>query len=258
MSLPIKHDLTTIYILSCAVAILMTVASVSSLLHPERVYQTADLVRALATNDALDLLVGLPMLLGSMLAARRGSFTGLLLWPGALLYVLYNYLPPLLCVPRGAVFGMELALVAVTAYATVALLVAIDGAEVRKRLVGAVPNRTAGGVLAALGTLTLARVIELAIRGASISSAEIALSVTDLLMSPLWIIGGVLLWRRASLGFAAGLGLLFQGSMLFVALIALLLAQRSSLKDLLVVAAMGLIVFVPFGLFARGVARSRS
>jgi len=58
----------TLYIVSCAIAILMGVASASSLIDPERVYRSRDLIRALGRNDALDLLVGLPMLLGAPLA----------------------------------------------------------------------------------------------------------------------------------------------------------------------------------------------
>ena len=77
-------------------------------------------------------------------------------------------------------------------------------------------------------------------------------------MSPSWIIGGVLLWRRKALGYVVGLGLLFQASMLFIGLITLFLLQplisgnRFRPNDVLVVFAMGLICFVPFALFARG------
>ena len=57
----------------------------------------------------------------------------------------------------------------------------------------------------------------------------------------------------------AGLGLRFQTSMLFVGLIVLLLPQPwltaapFALVDVLVVLVLGLIYFVPFGLFVRGV-----
>jgi hypothetical protein len=35
-------------------------------------------------------MIGLPILRGSMGLARRGKLLGLLLWPGALFYVLYH------------------------------------------------------------------------------------------------------------------------------------------------------------------------
>jgi hypothetical protein len=57
----------------------------------------------------------------------------------------------------------------------------------------------------------------------------------------------------------SGLGLLFQGSMLFIALIAFLLLQPLLndvpfvVMDVVVIAVMGLICFIPFALFVRGV-----
>ncbi len=71
--------------------------------------------------------------------------------------------------------------------------------------------------------------------------------------------GVTLFWKKRPLGYAAGLGLLFQASMLFIALIVFLMIQPLitsavfSLTDVLVIAVMGLICFVPFGLFVRGV-----
>jgi hypothetical protein len=71
-----------------------------------------------------------------------------------------------------------------------------------------------------------------------------------------------LLWRKQALGYVAGAGLLFQTSMLFVGLILVLLLQPLltnapfALADVLVVLAMGLIAFIPFGLFLRGLARA--
>ena len=56
----------------------------------------------------------------------------------------------------------------------------------------------------------------------------------------------------------AGLGLLFQASMLFIGLIIFLLLQPIltqaplALVDIVVVFVMGLICFIPFGLFLRG------
>jgi pilus assembly protein TadC len=39
-------------------------------------------------QDALAIVLGLPILLGSIWLARRGSLIGMLPWPGALIYLL--------------------------------------------------------------------------------------------------------------------------------------------------------------------------
>lgn len=57
----------------------------------------------------------------------------------------------------------------------------------------------------------------------------------------------------------AGLGMLFQGSMLFIALITFLLLQPFltmtpfAIADIAVISTMGLLCFIPFALFVRGV-----
>jgi hypothetical protein len=137
---------------------------------------------------------------------------------------------------------------------------------VKQRLNGRVPERVAGGILAGLGALFFLRVIG-EIIGALIDQAvipetELALLVTDFLITPAWIIGGALLWRRQALGYVVGTGLLFQASMLFIGLIMLMLLQPLltstplALIDIVVVFVMGLVCFIPFGLFVRGVVKS--
>jgi hypothetical protein len=146
----------------------------------------------------------------------------------------------------------------------IGLVASIDGKAVRQRLSGAVPERIAAGALAGLGALFFLRVIGVLVQAlvskTPMAEAERALHVADLVIAPALVVGGVLLWRREPLGYVAGMGLLFQTSMLFIGLIALLLLQPLLTAapflpvDTIVVFAMGLVCFVPFALFLRGVA----
>lgn len=103
--LPIERDLTLAYRLSLAVAALMVVASVAGLVlgstgglygaDPKLALGVTEaeaglLLPGLLGQDAFNLVVGVPLLLGSMWLARRGSLAGLLLWPGVLFFALYN------------------------------------------------------------------------------------------------------------------------------------------------------------------------
>jgi hypothetical protein len=165
--------------------------------------------------------------------------------------------------PLNWAFVLHLMLVMLSAYTLVGLVAAIDASAVQQRLGGVVRERLAGGALAGLGLLFALRALGVLAgaltRGADLPEPELAVNVADFLTTPAWVIGGLLLWRRQALGYVAGLGLLFQGSLLFVALIAFLLLQPLltglplAVVDIAVVAAMGLICFVPFGLFVRGV-----
>ena len=265
-SMPIKHNLTLIYGLTFIIAILMAAASVAGLLHQTSVYPTDELLQSFLANDVTNLLIGLPMLLASMWLTRRGKLIGLLFWPGALFFVLYNYIVYVFAMPLNLAFLAHLALVMLSVYSLIGLLTSIDGKVVQQQLVGVVPERLAGGVLAGLGLLfvlmVIGAIVQALISQTPIAETELALHVADFLIAPAWVVCGVLLWQRNAFGYVAGLGLLFQASMLFIGLIIVLLLQPFltaapfSLVDVVVVFAMGLICFIPFALFIRGVVSS--
>jgi hypothetical protein len=245
----------------------MTAASVAGCLYPTVVYPTDELLQSLMPNDVVNLLIGVPILLGSMWLARRGQLIGLLFWPGALLYVLYNYLAYVFAMPVGVPCMVSLTLVTLSAYAIIGLVSSIDATAVKQRLIGAVPERAAGGALAGLGTLFFVRVLAVVVGArvnqTRIGTTELAVLVADAVTSPATIIGGLLLWQRKAPGYVAGMGLLFQSSMLFIGLIIFMLLQPLLTTapfnplDVVVVFVMGLVSFIPIAVFVRGVVSSR-
>ena len=267
-NLPIRCKLTLVYAISLVIAALMAIASVAGLLNQTGVYPTEELLQAFVPNDLVNLVIGLPILLGSMWLARRGKLVGLLLWPGALFYVFYTYVVYVFAMPVNVAFLLHLTLVALSAYTMISLIGSIDGRAVQDRLTGAVPEKFGGGVVAGLGFLFFVRVVTVLVSAinsqTSMSSSELALNAADFLLTPAWVIGGVLLWRRQALGYVTGLGLLFQASMLFIGLIFIMIIQpvmtaaEFALGDVLVVFVMGMVSFIPFGLFVRGVVSKRN
>lgn len=267
-NLPIKGSISLIYIHSFLIAILMAVVSVTGLLYRTLIYPADELLRAFVPNDVVNLFVGLPILLGSMWLAWRGKLIGLLCWTGALFFVLYNYIAYVFAMPLNWAFLLHLALAMLSLYTLIGLVASIDGKAVQQRLSGAVPERFTGGVLAGLGLLFFCRVIAVVINSVTSGiippKTELAVNVSDFFITPAWIIGGILLWRRKEFGYVSGLGLLFQASMLFIALIIFLLLQPLlttapfAVADVVVIFTMGLICFIPFVLFVRGVIAKHS
>ena len=139
-----------------------------------------------------------------MWLAWRGRLIGLLFWPGALFYVLYTYIVYLVAMPLNAAFVLHLTLVTLSVYTLIGLIACIDGEAVQQRLTGSVPEKAAGGILAGLGLLFFLQVIGGIISALTshtpIPVTELALHVSDFLIIPAWIIGGVLLWRREEFG----------------------------------------------------------
>jgi hypothetical protein len=147
------------------------------------------------------------------------------------------------------------------------ILSRVDASAVSATLAGSVPERLGGGILIGLGALFFIRAIaqvvlilsgQLAPEGAT--GATLA---ADLVTTPVWVVGGILLWRKRPLGHLSGLGLLFQASMLFIGLLIYFILQPIlnpvpfPLSDFLVILVMGLVCFIPFGLFVRGVVSTR-
>jgi hypothetical protein len=265
-NLPIKGGLKAIYLLTFLIAVLILVASAAGLRYSSLVYPTEELIQSFVPNDVVNLFIGLPILIGSMYFAWRGKLIGLLCWPGALFFVTYNYVAYVFGMPLNWAFILHLILVMLSVYTLTGLLARMDGNLIQQRLGEKVPERFAGGVLAGLGTLFLLRVIGVLVgslsNGDALAQTELAVNISDFLTTPAWVVGGILLWRRKAFGYVTGLGLLFQGSMLFIALIAFLLLQPFltsapfAAVDIVVIFVMGLICFIPFALFARGVGKA--
>ncbi|MCB9421752.1 MAG: hypothetical protein H6667_18270 [Ardenticatenaceae bacterium] len=242
------------------------VASVIGLLYPDHLYPTAELRQSYLTNDVINLIIGLSIILIAIWLAWRGRLLGLLLWPGAMLYGLYNYIAYVVGLPFGWSTLLYLVIVLGSGLAIFDVLKSIDVQPVAARLADAVPVKTSGWILLLFGLLFFLRAVSMVadavVARTGLPVSEQGVVIADILISPLWMAGGMLLLRRKPWGYVGGLGLLFAASMLFIGLIGLLLLQpffteaAFALTDVLVVAAMGLICFVPFALFARGVAKS--
>jgi hypothetical protein len=244
----------------------MTLASISGILFSSAIYPTDELAATFISNDVVNLVIGLPIIVVSFFLIMRKKLIGLLFLPGAIFYIFYNYLVYVFAMPFNIAFIIDLVLVTLSLYTTLILIQAVDGSKIKEKLSDHVHEKISGGILIAMGLLFILQVFgamfSSIINQTPILKIDLAVHVSDFLISPALLIGGTLLWRRKEFGYLSGLGLLFQASMLFVGLIMFLIIQpilSSSpmlLGDILVVGIMSLICFIPFGLFVRGVQES--
>lgn len=251
--------------LSLIVALLMAVASLAGVFFQSVIYSTEELRRSFVSNDAVNLFIGLPVLLGSMWLARRGKLMGLLFLPGALFYVTYNSITYAVAMPFTLQFMLALALVILSIYAIIELLFSIDSTSIQQQLQGRVPERFAGAVLAGFGSLFFlwrgSVVVQTLVGSAVLSKPELGVAVADVCLAPAWLIAGLLLWRKQAFGYVIGTGLLFQLSMLFIGLLVFFILQPImsavpfAVNDFIAIFMMGLVCFIPFGLFVRGILR---
>ena len=261
--MPIKHSLKTVYISALIIACLLSFASILGVFFGSTIYPTDELFSNFISNDVVNLIIGLPIILASIFLTMRSNLVGLLFLPGALLFVIYNYLIYVLAIPLNWVFLLYITLIIASVYTIISLASSIDGTQIQQQLTGVVHERISGVILVAMGLLFMLQaggaMIDAFINQIQITRIDFAVHVADFSISPVLVIGGLQLWRRKKLGYASGLGLLFQASMLFIGLIAFLiiqpvLTQKPFLSvDILAVSIMGLICFIPLTLFIQGV-----
>jgi hypothetical protein len=232
-TLPIKRDLMLPYLVSLVIALIMAVVSIAGLLYGTGIYPglEAKMLPLFVGQDALNLVVGLPMLLGSMWLARSGSLIGLLLWPGALFYVLYDYGYYVLGAPFNAFFLSYLALITLSGYTIIWIIASIDGEMVRERLVGTVPNKLVGGFLAALALLFTALWTLMTISALSSSTpldpiAHVVVIMDLTVQLPALLVCGVLLWRREPVAYLIAAGLLLQAGLYLIGLSVITVLQE--------------------------------
>jgi hypothetical protein len=283
-TLSLRRDLTLAYWASLVIAVFVAGMSAAGLAWGSMRLYGIDPSEAMGVNasaagvlvpgflaqDIFNLVLGLPILFGSMWLARRRSLIGLLLWPGALFYLLYTYVHYLIGAPFSVLFLGYAAVVASSAYTTIGLVASIDRDQVRQRLAAGVPPRIVGGILVGLALLTIGQdgggVVATAFAtGARIDPPARGVWSADLVLAvPAMLVVGGLLWRRAALGYVAGAGLLLSFGMTSVVIAAML-----GLQPLLTGApidggtVIGLLIFgavslTPLLLYARGVASRRT
>jgi hypothetical protein len=141
------------------------------------------------------------------------------------------------------------------------LVSSVDGVAVQARLQGRVAERFGAGVLVGFGVLFFLRAVGEFFAGPA-GVAEFGVLVADGLTTPIWILGGLYLWRKQPLGYFSGAGLLFQASMLFVGLLVFFILQLFvagglfRLQEFVIILSMGLVLFITFGLFSRGISKA--
>jgi hypothetical protein len=209
--LPVIRDITVAYVLSTMASALLLVTSVAGLLFGQRGLYRPD-PQTLPTflgQDGITLVAGLPLLVGSMWLARRGSLRALLLWPGGLFYFAYSYAYYLLSPEFNVLYLAYIAIASMSGYALLYLLLSIDAEAVRARFSERAPVRLAGGFLAAMALLIAGRWVAMIVSdlasGTAPSRVDLGVWPMDLAVAfPAMFWGGVWLWRKEPLGYLAG------------------------------------------------------
>src|SRR5687768_17556166 len=199
--------------LSGAIAVLMVVASAAGLLI-DGLYRDGPWAReALRGGDLTTMVVAVPILVTSLLLARRGSRAAQAVWLGALAYSLYNYAFYVFGAEFNDIFVLHIALFALSIITLVLAVANVDVGAIAARFRGVRGTKWIGGFLAVVGVVLGGLWVFLAIRFAitgelmadiPTDGIHLVFAIDTSLLVPALVMAGVLLWRRTRVGFVFG------------------------------------------------------
>jgi hypothetical protein len=216
-----KPGLRAAYWLSAAIGILMVVASAAGLLVDGLYRDGAWAREALRGGDLTTIAVAAPVLLASVLLARRGSRAAQAVWLGALAYSLYNYAYYVFGAEFNDIFVIHIALFSLSIAALVLAVANIDVGAIAARFSDVRGARVIGGFLAVvgivLGGLWLYLAIRFAVTGELMADLpadgiHLVFAIDTSLLVPALVISGILLWRRTPRGFVFGTAMAVMGA----------------------------------------------
>ncbi|HWQ13551.1 MAG TPA: hypothetical protein VNL77_12160 [Roseiflexaceae bacterium] len=217
-------------LLTAAIIPLAGLASAAGLFVPGVYRRNATtIVPALQGQDLVTLLA-LAALAAALLAARRGSARGTLVWIGLLGYIFYTYAGAALGYAFGALCLLYVVLFSLSVFALIAAASGLDAAALQQRFDAATPRRPVAGFLILIALLLAG--LELGQNLQFLASGTLPPGVAmagggsyfvygmDLgLVLPLTILAAIWLWRRAPWGPVLAGFVLIKGATMGLALL---------------------------------------
>jgi hypothetical protein len=135
-------DLTGAYRLSAAVGVLLLIDAIGGLLASGLYKDTAVWAAQARGVNLVDLLVGLPTLVASLLLSTRGSLRARVVWVGVLGYMLYDAVIFAFEIAFNPLFLIYVAVLSLSAFSLIALLTHLDVLNLRARFAPRTPIRS--------------------------------------------------------------------------------------------------------------------
>lgn len=249
-------------ILTVAIVLLLIVASLAGIIYAGETYRTEEMISNFVANDMANLLIALPFLLLSLLLVHSRPKLGVLMWPAALFYVAYVYLPYVTGAGVSLLLFLHLAIFVLSVYTVIGVLLNINYSSLDSKDFNFVPHKAAAAILVILGlfvTLYQINSITKAINVKTLSDlSELGLWLADFtLAAPCLFISAWLLWQKKASGFIFGGNMLLTYGILSVGAVTLLVIKSIITKtafdapSAIVLGFMTIVCLVPYFYFLR-------
>lgn len=188
-------------------------------------------------QDAVTLLIGVPLLLVGTYLMRKGSLHGKMLQAGALGYMLYTYASYSYLSMYNALFLLYVVLFGLSLFAFIIAFRSFEEREVADSLKVGYPRRFLGGYLIGMGILLalmwIGRIVPALMEGTAPVGIEhyttLVIQASDLgVVVPAAIITGILMIKQSTLGATLGAVLFIKLATMAMALFAMMLMMYRS------------------------------
>lgn len=207
----------------------MILASGTGLVFHELYQDNALVASSWYGNDSVTLFVATPLLVGGMVAARRGSRRGVLVWMGMLAYSLYNYAFYLFGAAFNSLFLVYAVLYTLSGFALIFGLVSLDAEGLYGRIQSDLPARWISGfmvfVAVALGGFYVALSLQYVVTGQVPAIIEAVGVHTNLIgaldlsmVVSVALLGGAWLWQERPWGYVLAVLWTVKGAVYMLAL----------------------------------------
>jgi hypothetical protein len=197
-------------------------------------FDTVSVVAQAIAQDAVTLVLGIPLLVAGIVLTRKGSLRGRLLLTGTLGYFVYTYTSYVFLAAYNPLFLLYVALFSMTLFAFILAMKDLNPGVIAGRFSERFPRRGVAIfmiILAAFLTMAwLGRIVPALIAGTPPFGLEsyttLVIQALDLgIIVPASALSAVLLWRRRPWGYALGAVVLVKGLTMGAALVAMIVNQ---------------------------------
>jgi hypothetical protein len=211
-SSPRVRSVDAAVLISAIVAALMIAASMLGIVVDELYREGAWAREAFRGGDVVTLVLVAPVLITSMMLARRGSVRATLIWIGALAYAVYNYAYYVFGASFNDAFLIHIAIFSSSVFALVVAVSGLDVAAMAEPLRRSRLAQWIGGFLTLVGLgqggLWVFVILRWVVTGEVLADIpargqHVVFALDLSLLVPALVVSGVLLWRRTPIGYVA-------------------------------------------------------
>ncbi len=257
-------DKKIVYINSIFIAVLAGIATLSGLFWKGLYkHDTVSMAAQAMGQDLVTLLIGIPILLGSLYLIRKNSLRGILIWMGTVFYFLYSYASMSFLASYNQLFLVYVALFSLSLYTFMYGLVSLDIKIIKKSISPGKTTKIAGVFLifsgALLAIMWIKMIVDSLLTGTAPATLEsyttLVIQAMDIgIVFPATLIAGVLILKGKEWGYALVSILLIKASLLGTALISMMFFMAQNGVDLAsgqviffaIVAAAGISISIAF------------